>query len=539
MTSLAPENAPLAVELVHLAKRFGAVQANSNIALQVRKGTVHAVIGENGAGKSTAMKMLYGMVQPDSGEILVHGKTRKWRSPSDAIAAGLGMVHQHFMLADPISAVENVVLGARGKGVSAWFRGLDLNHARARLESLSREYQMPVEWDRPVGDLAVGVQQRIEILKLLYRDADILILDEPTAVLTPQETQDLFKHLRFLCERGKTIIIITHKLKEVMALADDVTVFRAGRVVGQCQVRDTDPDRLAEMMVGRKVRLMSETSHSPTAGSNASRAASASSDAEVAPLIEIRDFSVRDRGTAKPVLDAISLRVFPGEIVGIAGVEGNGQSELIRALLHAGEWSRQRARLVNGDIRVLSQDVLQSQAGAIREAGVGLVPEDRHRDGLLLDQSLEENFLLGLQRDTRFRSSGGYLISEQGLRAAANRALEDFDVRPRNLHAIARGLSGGNQQKWIIAREIERKPRLLVAAQPTRGVDVGAIEFIHDQLRELRAQGVGILLISSELDEILALSDRVVVFFDGKINGEFERARCDVQTLGLRMGGGQ
>ncbi len=497
-----------AVELRGLAKSFGAVAANAGVDLVVRPGTIHAVIGENGAGKSTAMKMLYGIYRPDAGEFLVDGKVRVWATPSDAIAAGIGMVHQHFMLAGPYTALENVVVGAEGTGA---FGRIDFASARARCEELARAHGLEVPLDSPVEELAVGVQQRLEILKALYRSARILILDEPTAVLTPQETAALFANLRKLRDEGKTILIITHKLKEVMAVADHVTCFRAGRVVGDRPVAGTSPGELADMMVGRKVNLTVEAPPAPRLGE---------------PALELREVrAFESRGAA--CLAGVSLSVRGGEVVGIAGIEGNGQSELLRFLLHPTECD------ASGDYRCLGKDASRLSAREIRALGVGLVPEDRHREGLLLERPVEENFLLGLQR----RFSRGGLVARAELRAAATRAIEEYDVRPPSLTVAVAGLSGGNQQKLIIARELEPKPRLLIAAQPTRGVDVGAIEFIHRRLLDARAAGAAVLLVSSELDEILALSDRIAVIYAGKIVAELARGEATEQRLGLLMGG--
>ncbi|MCM2324382.1 MAG: ABC transporter ATP-binding protein [Oligoflexia bacterium] len=515
-----------AVELRGLQKRFGKVQANEDIHLRVRRGSIHAIIGENGAGKSTAMKMLYGMYRPDAGEIRVHGEQRSWASPSEAIAAGIGMVHQHFMLAGPYNAVENIVAGAetsepRWRWLPRAFRPVDATGARARLEKLARQYGLEMNFDAPVEELAVGVQQRIEILKLLYRDASILILDEPTAVLTPQETEELFVNLRKLCAEGKTVLIITHKLKEVMAIADHVTVFRAGKVVGDIPRAGTSVEELASMMVGRKVNLTAAPPPPPERGE---------------AVLDVRELSLASSVGGKHPIQNLSFDVRAGEIVGIAGVEGNGQSQLLQLLLHPRAY-RKRSR---GEIHCLGQPILAGKAAlataAIKALGVGVIPEDRHREGLLLERPVLENFLLGLHQRAPFARRG--FVSLKAVRSAAARAIEEYDVRPRSLEVAAGGLSGGNQQKLIIAREFERSPRFMVAAQPTRGVDVGAIEFIHQRILRARAEGAGVLLVSSELDEILALSDRILVMYEGRIVARFNRGEATEQSLGIHMGGG-
>jgi simple sugar transport system ATP-binding protein len=528
---------PPAVELRGLSKRFGALQANSDISLKAERGSVHAIVGENGAGKSTAMKMLYGLYAPDQGEILVDGVAwggkRQWRTPRDAIACGIGMVHQHFMLAGPYTALENVVLGAEAPRAGwGWLpkslRPIDYAAARRRLQAMSAQYGLEVDWNMPVEDLPVGVQQRIEILKLLYRDARVLILDEPTAVLTPQETAALFENLRKLKAQGKTILIITHKLKEVMALADDVTVFRAGKVTGQVRTAQTTPAELADLMVGRKVNLHVDAPPAPPLG----RA-----------VLELAGVSLRPEHVASGAgaglhrLTDVSLSVRAGEIVGIAGIEGNGQSELLQLLQHPDRFSKR----VSGRITVLGQETLgengaTSACGAVRALSVGIVPEDRHREALLLSRTLRDNFLLGLQRRAPFVRAGR--IEGRALDGAVARALEEYDVRPRAPEAVAGRLSGGNQQKLVIARELERKPDLFIAAQPTRGVDVGAIEFIHRKIFRVRGEGAGVLLVSSELDEILTLSDRILVMYAGRIVAEFARGQASEQALGLAMGGG-
>jgi simple sugar transport system ATP-binding protein len=480
------------------------------------------------------MKMLYGACRPDAGEIRIDGEPRRWRSASDAIRCGIGMVHQHFMLGDPYDSLENIWLGAEiHRELPGWVPGflkpVNRRAALAKLDALSKKYGLNVDWGAQVGSLPIGIRQRIEILKLLYRDARILILDEPTAVLTPQETQELFENLRRLRDEGKTILIITHKLKEVLALSDQVTVFRQGRVVGSLETSKTSIEELATLMVGRKVE---------------SAVAEDASSAPGNPVLEIRNLSLQLEKAAR--LESIGFEVRAGEVVGIAGVEGNGQAELLEALLHP----RGFAKRLTGHVRYLGRDwqrdgkflsTSEIRGDSLNSVGtaIGLIPPDRHRQGLLLDRSVRENFLLGLQRSPAFSKRG--ILDEAALDRTVLKAMEEFDVRPRGLEALSiavSAFSGGNQQKLIIAREFERKPGLLIAAQPTRGVDIGAIEFIHRKILEARAGGVGVLLVSSELDEILALSDRILVMFKGRIAGAFVRGQVDEKQLGVCMGGG-
>jgi simple sugar transport system ATP-binding protein len=502
-----------AVELRGVAKQFGGVPANAGVNLRVAPGAIHGVIGENGAGKSTAMKILYGIYRPDEGGIFIDGVKRHWTSPADAIAAGIGMVHQHFMLAGPYSALDNILLGSEPGAPLL----IDRRNARSRLDALARQYGLLVDWDRPVAELPVGIQQRIEILKLLYRDAKILILDEPTAVLTPQETTELFHNLKKLRAEGKTILLITHKLREVMAFTDRITVFRAGKVTGDLTTSETNPQELANLMVGRKVSL--DTSAPP-----------ASPRPEKA--IEVAALTLRDSKSAgRQRLGDVTFSVNRGEIVGIAGVEGNGQSELLQAILHP----RDPHSRTSGIVKFLGHDVTACAAQKIRDLGVAVIPGDRHHEALLLDRPVRENFLLGLQRNASFSRAG--FLNPGNLTQAATRAMEVYDVRPRDLAIPAGRLSGGNQQKLVVAREFERRPGVLIAAQPTRGVDVGAIEFIHSRIVRARDEGAGILLISFELDEILALSDRILVMYEGRMVAEFTRGEVSECDLGLKMGG--
>jgi simple sugar transport system ATP-binding protein len=507
-----PAETTAAVELRGLTKQFGSVLANKGVNLRVESGTIHGVIGENGAGKSTAMKMLYGIFPPDAGEILVHGQRRVWNSPADAIAAGIGMVHQHFMLAGPHSALDNILLGAEPVRLGV----IERKKARVRLEALARQYGLPVDLNLAIEALPVGVQQRVEILKLLYRNAKILILDEPTAVLTPQETAALFQHLKKLRDEGKTIILITHKLKEVMALTDRITVLRNGEVTGELSTSQTTPQDLANLMVGRKVVLSIDV---PPARPRDETA------------LEVADLNLAGTAGSRHRLSDVNFSVKRGEIVGVAGVEGNGQSELLQAILHPRD-SRCRT---SGTVRFLGEDVTTWHASKIRDLGLAVIPEDRQQEGLLLNRPVSENFLLGLQRSSAFGHAG--FLRTTNLEQTAAQAVAEYDVRPQDLTILAGQLSGGNQQKLIVAREFQRNPRVLIAAQPTRGVDVGAIEFIHNRIVRARDEGAGVLLISFELEDILTLSDRILVMYEGRIVADFLRGQVTERELGLKMAG--
>ena len=499
---------PPAIELRGIDKRFGAVHANKAVSLAVAPGTIHGIVGENGAGKSTLMSILYGFYHADAGEILVAGKLCSIRTPSDAIAAGIGMVHQHFMLVEPFTVLENVVLGAEGgarlgKGIAG---------ARTSLEALGKTYSMTVPLDTPVAELAVGVQQRVEILKALYRGAEILILDEPTGVLTPAEADHLFAVLAQLRSQGKTVIFITHKLREIMAITDNVSVMRRGEIVGTVATKDTTPQQLAEMMVGRNVRL--KVDKAPRAPG--------------AVVLDVRELSAIDnRGTTR--LRDVTFNIREGEIVGIAGVAGNGQSELLEVL----SGIRRRA---GGDILLDGRplDPARSDPAKLRHAHVAHVPEDRHRMGLVMPFAATENGILGYQDDPRYGQNG--LLDRGAILTDTRRKMADFDVRPADPALRATNFSGGNQQKLVLAREFDRDPRLLIVGQPTRGVDIGAIEFIHKRLIALRDAGKAILLVSVELDEIRALADRILVMFDGRIVG-MRGPDATENELGLLMAG--
>jgi general nucleoside transport system ATP-binding protein len=501
------------IELRNITKRFGSVVANDRLHITVAPGTIHAIVGENGAGKSTAMRIAYGFYTADSGEVVVNGQVRNIRSPHDAIALGIGMVHQHFMLMQPMTVVENIVLGAEpGSAFS-----LNLREAALEIKRLSDEFRLAVDPNALVEDLSVGQQQRVELLKALYRRAECLILDEPTAVLTPQEIEEFFAILRRMREQGKTVIIITHKLAEVLAISDEVTVMRDGRVVGRVETRETTAAELAKLMVGREVLL--RINKAP---------------AHRGPLLlRVDRLSIASRD-GKPCLKDVSFDVHAAEIVGVAGVEGNGQTELIEGL--AGLIPAART---SGTITFAGKDITGFDARRRKESGIAHIPEDRHRRGLLLDFSLLENTILGVHyRKPAVRGVGSVMMDRSGIQRRTEQVIHDFDVRPPTPGLHARALSGGNQQKLIIGREFELPPTLLLVSQPTRGVDIGAIEFIHRKLVELRDAGCAIVLVSAELEEVTALADRLIVLHDGRIAGEVDPRTATHQEIGLMMTGG-
>ncbi len=494
-------------------KRFGAVQANDDVTLTVAAGTVHGIVGENGAGKSTLMSILYGFYQADSGSIAIEGKAAQITGSREAIALGIGMVHQHFMLVEPLSALDNIMLGAEPDWRLQPARAV----VRTRLDQLMADTGLQVRLDRPVEDLPVGERQRLEILKALYRGARILILDEPTAVLTPQETESLFVTLRQLRAQGTTVLLITHKLKEIMALCDAVTVMRGGRVVLDCGIADTSLDKLAEAMVGRRVNLGRE------AGARRAQAG------EV--LLQAEGLRWAD-AMGIPRLAGVSLTLRAGEIVGIAGVSGNGQSELLEAL--SGMLTPKAGRLqLAGQPFDAARWLDPARA---RTLGLAHVPEDRHRCGLVLPFAAWESAILGHQGLRRFSSAWGWM-KQAAMRRDTAQMMEQYDVRPRNPLLRSSKFSGGNQQKLVLAREAVVQPQVLLVGQPTRGVDIGAIEFIHGRLRAMRDAGGAVLVVSSELDEILALSDRVLVMDRGRIAGELPIEQCTEAALGCLMAG--
>ncbi len=498
------------LEMRGITKQFPGVLANDHIDFDVDEGEIHALVGENGSGKSTLMSILYGLYRADAGEIYVRGNKVQINDPRDAINLKIGMVFQHFMLVEPLTVAENIVLGSEIR------RGpfLDYDQAVAEVERLSESYGLQIDPHAKIEDLSVGLQQRVEILKALYRGAEILILDEPTAVLTPQEVDDLMEVMRNLRAKGTSIIFITHKIREVLAISDRVTVLRRGKKVGTKLTSQTTPQELAEMMVGREVLLEVEK-----------ETAQPGRD-----VLEIRDLVVRDsRGALK--VNGVSLTVRQGEILGIAGVEGNGQTELVEALAGL-------IRPESGQIFLNGQDITDWSPLRIKQAGLGYVPEDRHRRGLVLDYSIADNLILGLHTEAPYKKKFGM----QDFRAIADNAaklVEEFDIRPPYPQQAARKLSGGNQQKVVVAREFAKQPELLICAQPTRGVDIGAIEFIHRQVVAQRDRGAAVLLVSAELDEILSLSDRIAVMYSGKIAAVLPVEEADEHKLGFLMLGGR
>jgi general nucleoside transport system ATP-binding protein len=490
------------IEMRGITKSFDAVIANKCIDLSIPANTIHAIVGENGAGKSTIMKILYGFYVADEGDILINGVKREIRSPHDAIALGLGMVHQHFMLVPPMTVLENIVLGAEPGNALR----IDFNQAEERIAKLSRDFGLEIDLHARISALSVGQQQRVEVLKALYRGARILILDEPTAVLTPQEVEEFFKILRTMREQGKTIIIITHKLNEVLAISDNVTVMCDGRIVGDKITSETNAAELARLMVGRDVLLRVEKSPAQPK--------------EIVLSVQKLRFDGR--------LNDVSFDVCAGEIVGIAGVEGNGQTELIEILAGL-------ERASGGQVTLAGEDITRLSTRRRTEVGIAHIPEDRHRRGLLLDFDLADNVILGTHYREPAVHSGLGLIDDEAVERKAQRLIRDFDVRPADHTLPARTLSGGNQQKLIIGREFDLHPKLLLVSQPTRGVDIGAIEFIHRKLIELRDAGAAILLVSAELEEVISLSDRVLVIFQGQIVGEVDPQNIDQERIGMMM----
>ncbi len=511
-----------AIELLNIDKRFGSVHANKDVSLSVAKGSIHGVIGENGAGKSTLMSILFGFYAADTGEIKVDGKPVKIKTSTDAISLGIGMVHQHFMLVDTLSALDNVMLGAE----PGWRLVAARAQVRAKLVALMQSTGLTVDLDALVQDLPVGQRQRLEILKALYRGARILILDEPTAVLTPSETLQLFDTLRGLRAQGTTVLLITHKLKEIMALCDAVTVMRAGQVVLDCAIAATSIDGLAQAMVGRRVNLGRQDS------------ASDNTATERSVLLQAQGLNYTDSLGVQRLVD-VSLQLRAGEIVGIAGVSGNGQSELLDVLSGLLKPSAGTLALGSQHFKPASW-ITTRQARQLRLAHV---PEDRHRRGLVLPFDAWESAVLGYQssaRYSRWRLLDGWLGSwmhQRQMRQDCADMMDRYDVRPRNPALRSSNFSGGNQQKLVLAREALPEPQVLLVGQPTRGVDIGAIEFIHSRLRAMRNSGGAVLVVSSELDEILALSDRVIVMNAGRISGELPLAQCSESALGRLMGG--
>ncbi len=497
-----------AVVMKGIVKRFPGVLANDHVDLHVKKGEIHAVVGENGAGKTTLMNQLYGLLHPDEGEIYIFGKKVNFRGPRDAIENGIGMVHQHFMLVDNLTVAENVVLGSESK---KWGFMFDLSSAKKVVKELSEKYGLYVDVDAKIEDIPVGMQQRVEILKTLYRGAEILIFDEPTAVLTPQETEELFEVMRRLKEAGKTMIFISHKLNEVMEISDNITVMRLGKVTANLVTSETNPREIARAMVGRDVVLRVEKSaHKPK---------------EV--VFEVENLWVKDNRGLDAV-KGISFNVRAGEIVGIAGVAGNGQTELVEAISGL-------RKVEKGSIRLLGNDVTNLDPRKLRDMRLSHIPEDRLKHGLIVQYPAYYNLILG-QHWWRPFSNNGFL-DHNAIYENAKDLFEKFDIRPRNWRMLGGNFSGGNQQKIVVARELNAKPKFIVVAQPTRGLDVGAIEFIHKTLLKLRKEDVAILLISMELEEIFSLSDRILVMYEGEIMGQVRPEETTVEEVGLMMAG--
>ena len=497
------------IEMLHITKEFPGIIANDDITLQLRRGEIHALLGENGAGKSTLMSVLFGLYQPEKGEIRKNGEVVKINNPNDATALGIGMVHQHFKLIDVFTVLDNIILGAETTRMGF----LQKKEARAKVQALSEKYGLKVDLDAKVEDITVGMQQRVEILKMLYRDNEILIFDEPTAVLTPQEIDELMNTMKVFAEEGKSILFISHKLNEIMSVADRVTVLRKGKYIGTVNTADTDKQSLSNMMVGRPVQLevVKEPAHPGET------------------VLKVEHFSVPGKGGHKHnAVNDVSFEVRAGEIVCIAGIDGNGQTEFIHGLTGLEKSS-------GGHITLCGNDITHA---SIRHRGRDMshIPEDRHKHGLVLDFTLEQNMVLQTYLEPRFEHFG--FIDNGAVRQYAEKLIAQYDVRSgQGPVTIARSMSGGNQQKAIIARELDRQKSLVVAVQPTRGLDVGAIEYIHGQLVAQRDAGKAVLLVSLELDEVMSLSDRILVMYEGEIVGELDPKATTVQELGLYMAG--
>ena len=499
------------LRLTNINKSFGHVQANKNINLTINKGTIHGIIGENGAGKSTLMSIVYGLYQADSGTIEVNEKEIKLKSPRDSIENGIGMVHQHFMLVENFTVLENIVLGFEGEIVF----GKNLEKAKIDLKNLCETYNLNVDLDSFISDLSVGFRQRVEILKSLYRGAEVFILDEPTGVLTPQEVDELFKILRSLKEEGKTIVLITHKLNEIMDLTSEVSVMRQGEVVGHTKTENTNREKLAEMMVGRSVLLRINKSKTQRGD----------------VVFKVKNLTVKDDLDVTRVKN-VNLEIHAGEILGLAGVTGNGQTELLEALsgirkVESGEI------YLNGEKISDSSDLLNPRE--LKEKGLAHVPEDRQRMGLVTDFKAYENLIFGYHDQEPYSKSS--IMKDNKIIDYSKKVMKEYDVRPTSPHLITSNFSGGNQQKLILSRELNENPKILLVGQPTRGVDIGAIEFIHQRLIDMRDKGAAILLVSVELEEVLSLSDRIVVMFDGNIVGERVNKDVTDRELGLLMAG--
>ena len=497
------------IEMLHITKEFPGIKANDDITLQLRRGEIHALLGENGAGKSTLMSVLFGLYQPDEGVIRKDGKDVEINNPNDATALHIGMVHQHFKLIDVFTVLDNIILGAEDTHMGF----LSRKKARRKVAELSERYGLKVDLDARIEDITVGMQQRVEILKMLYRDNEVLIFDEPTAVLTPQEIEELMKIMKGLAAEGKSILFITHKLNEIMAVSDRCTVLRKGRYIGTVNTSDTTKAELSRMMVGRDVQLVVDKKPAVPAE----------------PVLEIKGLTVRSRTYNRDAVKNATFTVRAGEIVCIAGIDGNGQSELVHAITGLEKISR-------GTVSICGKDVTNASIRQRSKAGMSHIPEDRHKHGLILDNTLEQNMVLQRYYEPQFQKMG--FIRFDAVRSYAESLIEQYDVRSgQGSITVTRSMSGGNQQKAIIAREIDRDLPLIVAVQPTRGLDVGAIEYIHGQLVAQRDMGKAVLLVSLELDEVMNLSDRILVMYEGEIVGELDPRSTTVEELGMYMAG--
>ena len=497
------------IEMLNIRKEFPGIVANDNITLQLRRGEIHALLGENGAGKSTLMSVLFGLYQPEAGEIRKNGKVVKINNPNDATALNIGMVHQHFKLVDVFTVLDNIILGAEDTKLGF----LQKKQARAKVKALSEKYKLQVDLDAKIEDITVGMQQRTEILKMLYRDNEILIFDEPTAVLTPQEIDELMEIMKGFAKEGKSILFITHKLNEIMAVADRCTVLRKGKYVGTVDTKDTNKQELSNMMVGRPVQLQvqKEGAH----------------PADV--ILDVKGMTVPSKLSKKNAVNNVSFQVRAGEIVCIAGIDGNGQTEMVYGLTGL-------EKITAGKVTLCGKDISKASIYKRSQAGISHIPEDRHKHGLVLDDTLENNIVLQSFREERFQKLG--FIKRESVREYAEKIIGQYDVRSgQGPVTKARSMSGGNQQKAIIGREIDRGNPLLIAVQPTRGLDVGAIEYIHSELVAQRDSGKAVLLVSLELDEVMNVSDRILVMYEGEIVGELDPKTTTVQELGLYMAG--
>ena len=499
-----------AIEMLNITKRFPGIIANDNVTIQLKRGEIHALLGENGAGKSTLMSVLFGMYQAEEGEIRKDGKVVKINNPNDANALGIGMVHQHFKLVECFSVLDNIILGV--EDVSKGF--LQRDKARAKVMELSERYGLQVDPDAIIEDISVGMQQRTEILKMLYRDNEILIFDEPTAVLTPQEIEELLQIMKNLAAEGKSILFITHKLNEIVAVADRCSVLRKGKYMGTCDIAGCTKADLSRMMVGRDVEFaVQKEPAKPT---------------DV--VLEVKGLTVPSKRSKKNAVNNVSFKVRAGEIVCIAGIDGNGQSELVYGITGLEPVS-------GGTVNFMGQDITKAPIRKRSLMGMSHIPEDRHKHGMVLDYTLEDNMILQRYFDPEFTNKFGFL-RRKNIRSFAERLIEQFDVRSgQGPITIARSMSGGNQQKAIIAREIEKDPKLLIAVQPTRGMDVGAIEYAHRQIVNQRDAGKAVLLVSLELDEVMSVSDRILVMYEGELVGELDPKKTNVEELGLYMAG--